>query len=151
VYGFSTPNVADQSIIVTPYSIVNLVGVALNLGGASPTVEQASKIALVLVVVMLVASSLWRGRPDWVSGAGWASLALLACTSWLMPWYIVWALPLVALSTSRRLRRATAAFMTFALITFLPLFAMEVGRLHIDPMKSRADQNAIWQLYEFQH
>ena len=150
-YGLATPNVADQSIIVTPYSIVNLVGVALHVGGATPGMEQASKFALVLVVVTLVGLCLWRERPDWLSGAGWATLGLLACTSWLMPWYIVWALPFVALSTSRTLRRATVLFMTFVLITFLPLFAIEVGRLHINPMNSKADQVAIWKLYEFQH
>ena len=151
VFGPVAPNVADQSIIVTPFSVVNLAGVALHLGGASPVVEQGSKIVLVVLTLGLLASSLWRGRPDWMSGAGWATLGLLVCTAWLMPWYIVWALPLVALSTSRSLRRATAVFMVFAMITFLPLFAMEMGNLHVNLMKSPADEIAIWKLYEFQH
>jgi hypothetical protein len=151
MFGFSMPNVADQSIIVTPYSVVNLLGVALNLGGATPELKEAAKIILVLAVVALLAMVLKRRRPDWLSGAGWATLLLLVCTAWLMPWYIVWALPLVALSTSPRLRRATAVFMAFAVITFLPLTAMIAGRLHLNLMRSPADQVAIWRLYEFQH
>jgi len=151
LFGLSMPNVADQSIIVTPLSVVNLAGVALHLGGASPGVEEASKIVLVLFVGGLLVTAITRGRPDWLSGAGWATLALLVCTAWLMPWYIVWVLPLVAISASRRLRRAMAVFMVFALISFLPLTAMLLGRWHINLMNSPADEAAIWRLYNFQH
>jgi hypothetical protein len=151
-FGFSMPNVADQSIIVTPYSVVNVLGVVLGLGGATPGVERASKITLVLIVVALVVMALWRNRPDWLSGAGWATLGLLVCTAWLMPWYVVWALPLVALSTSLWLRRAMATFFVFATISFLPLTAMVlVNDLHVNMMKSPADRAAVWRLYNFQH
>jgi alpha-1,6-mannosyltransferase len=150
MFGFSTPNIADQSIIVTPLSVVNLVSLALHAGGATPGVEQASKIVLVVVVVALLAMAIrWR-RPDWLSGAGWATLALLVCTAWLMPWYIVWVLPLAALSRSHRLRRTFAVLMAFAVISFLPLTAMVLGRLHVNLMNTPADRAAIWRLYTFQ-
>jgi hypothetical protein len=151
MFGSSMPNVADQSIIVTPLSVVNLIGVGLNLGGATPGVEQASKIALVLIVCALLASVLWGGRPDWLSGAGWATLALLACTAWLMSWYTVWALPLVALSTSRRLRGAMIFFIAFTAISFLPLTALLLTSNHISLMNTPADHLAIWKLWLFQH
>ena len=58
---------------------------------------------------MLVAALLWllrrvwQGRMDWIEGAAWATFAVLA-TAWsLLPWYVCWLMPLVALSTSRRL------------------------------------------------
>lgn len=140
VFGASMPNLTDQSNIVTPYSVVNLAGVVLNLGGATSFVEEASKAALVLVVGGLLLRMATRGRPDWLTAAGWATLALLACTSWLMPWYIVWALPLVALSTSRPLRRAAVAFMAFVAITFLPVTTDVMYYLHLDTMTSPADQ-----------
>jgi|AntDryMetagUQ889_1029465.scaffolds.fasta_scaffold08933_2 hypothetical protein len=38
--------------------------------------------------------------------AGWASLALLLCSAWLVPWYLAW-LPLAALGRSRPLVAAT--------------------------------------------
>ena len=34
----------------------------------------------------------WRGG-DWVRAAGWAGAGLLLATTWLLPWYLIWALP----------------------------------------------------------
>jgi hypothetical protein len=45
----------------------------------------------------------WRGEMDWIDGAGWATLAMLLTASSLLPWYVAWLLPLVALCTDRRL------------------------------------------------
>ena len=47
------------------------------------------------------------------SRAGWATLALIASLAWLMPWYVIWVLPLAALGTSLRLRRAALALTVF--------------------------------------
>ena len=47
-----------------------------------------------------------RGVIDWIDGAGWATLAMLVASSALLPWYVAWALPLVALSRGARLRAA---------------------------------------------
>ena len=47
----------------------------------------------------------WQGRMDWIAGAGWATLALLAASSSLLPWYVAWMLPLAALGRDRRLWR----------------------------------------------
>ena len=41
-----------------------------------------------------------RQRRD--HGGGWASVALLLTLSWVLPWYVLWVLPLAALSSSRR-------------------------------------------------
>ena len=53
--------------------------------------------------------------------AGWATLALLLSTAWLLPWYAIWALPLAALADSRRLRVATLVFCAYAILIHLPL------------------------------
>jgi hypothetical protein len=51
----------------------------------------------------------WQGRMDWIEGAAWATFAVLA-TAWsLLPWYSAWMLPLVALSSNRRLWYAATA------------------------------------------
>jgi hypothetical protein len=62
----------------------------------------------------------WRGD-DWRTMAGWATIALLLCTAWLLPWYAVWALPLAALGDSRRLRIVTLAVCAYAILIHLPL------------------------------
>jgi Glycosyltransferase family 87 len=150
-FGLALPNVADQSIIVTQLSAVNLTGLLFHVGGATPLVKDFFKILLVVVVVALVASGVRRRRPDWISGAGWATIALLLCTAWLMVWYIVWALPLVALSTSVRLRRAMVVLMVFAALSFVPLTGMLFGRLGINLMRSHADVVANHRLWLYMH
>jgi hypothetical protein len=76
---------------------------------------------------------------------------LLACTAWLMPWYTIWALPLVALSESPRLRGAMIAFIAFTAISFLPVTALLLTHYHISLMNTPADHLAIWKLWLFQH
>jgi Glycosyltransferase family 87 len=141
-FGVSLPNAADQSTIVTSLSVVNVFGVASGLGGATPGLEAASKLVLAAAVAGLVLAALRRGSPDWLSGAGWATLALLLCMSWLMPWYVIWVLPLAALSTSRALRRAALLFTAFAALTFLPVTGTLLADLHVSLMGSRADRAA---------
>jgi uncharacterized membrane protein len=141
-FGFALPNAADQSTIVTPLSVVNLFGVLFHLGGATTAVEMLSKVVLLLVVAGLVFTGWRRGRPDWLSGAGWVSLALLFCMSWLMPWYVIWALPLAALSLSPKLRRWTIGFTVFAALSFLPVTGTVLYDLGINTMQSHADHQA---------
>jgi hypothetical protein len=72
---------------------------------------------------VVLALTLWRTSrgADWRTMAGWATLALLLCTAWLLPWYAIWALPLAALGDSRRLRGATLAVCAYAVLIHLPL------------------------------
>src|SRR5262249_13895860 len=58
---------------------------------------------------------------DWRIAAGWTTLALLASTAWLLPWYAIWALPLAAVSGDRRLRAATLLLCAYAVLIHLPL------------------------------
>jgi alpha-1,6-mannosyltransferase len=73
--------------------------------------------------LLVLALTLWRTArgADWRAMAGWATLALLLSTAWLLPWYAIWALPLAALADSRRLRTATLAFCAYAILIHLPL------------------------------
>jgi alpha-1,6-mannosyltransferase len=73
--------------------------------------------------LVVLALTLWRTArgADWRAMAGWATLALLLSTAWLLPWYAIWALPLAALADSRRLRVATLAFCAYAILVHLPL------------------------------
>ncbi len=45
----------------------------------------------------------WRGEMDWLDGLGWATLIMLVTASSVLPWYVAWLLPVVALCTDRRL------------------------------------------------
>lgn len=59
----------------------------------------------------------WRRRLDWLAAAGWATLGLLLSTAWLVPWYVVWLLPLAAVGRDERLRRATLLFVLYLVWT----------------------------------
>ncbi|HWE34022.1 MAG TPA: glycosyltransferase family 87 protein [Solirubrobacteraceae bacterium] len=115
LFGFTLPNLSDQSTLLTPYSIPNLLGYVLGLGGGMPWVLHLFDVALALSIAWMLLR-----RYDWIAGAGWATLALLASLAWLVPWYIVWVLPLAALSSSVRLRRATLVMSAFLVLTFTP-------------------------------
>ncbi|HWD86241.1 MAG TPA: glycosyltransferase family 87 protein [Solirubrobacteraceae bacterium] len=137
LFGTSLPNLAEQSSVVTGYSIPNLIGLAVGLGGRTPGLMRVIDVALVLIV-------LWQlRRRDWLAGAGWATIALVASTSWLMPWYTVWALPLAALATSRRLRTVAVLFSMFVLVTFTPQWSILLNNAGVRPMSSPVDQAAL--------
>jgi alpha-1,6-mannosyltransferase len=95
----------------------------LSRGLGFATVPWGLKLTLALSFLAVLAATLvrtWRGG-DWIAAAGWALLALLVCTTWLLPWYVVLLLPLAALGASPRLRGATLGFCGLVLLTRLPL------------------------------
>ncbi len=133
LFGFTLPNLSDQSTLLTAYSIPNLLGYVLGLGGGMPWLLHLFDVALALSIAWM----LWR-RYDWIAGAGWATLALLASLAWLVPWYVVWVLPLAALSGSVRLRRATLAMTAFLVLTFTPSPWMFLTNHGFNPMNGAA-------------
>jgi hypothetical protein len=107
VFGPHLPNVAQQSKLVNPLSVPNVVGYLAGHGGANATVRRVFVIGGVIAgaICALVA---WRTR-RWVTPAGFAGLISLVTVSWLCAWYVIWALPFAALSRSRTLRGVTLA------------------------------------------
>jgi hypothetical protein len=134
LFGLSLPNLQDQSTLLTQFSIPNVVGLALGIGGGSPLLLRVADVGVAVAVVLL----LLRHRGDWVSRAGWATLALIASLAWLMPWYLIWLTPLAALGTSRALRRAALVLTVFLIVTFVPATGIYLTRHGIDPMATAA-------------
>jgi alpha-1,6-mannosyltransferase len=62
----------------------------------------------------------WRGA-DPVRMAAWATLAILVASAWLVPWYVLWLLPLAALAGDARLRWATILLCAWMLPIGIPL------------------------------
>ncbi len=137
LFGFTIPNLSEQSSVVTGYSIPNLLGLLIGLGGRTPGLMRVIDVAVVLIV-------LWQlRRRDWLAGAGWATIALIAGTSWLMPWYILWALPLAALARSQWLRRVAVLFSVFLVLSFAPEWSVLLNSWGISPMSSPVGQAAL--------
>jgi len=122
-FGFATPNLSAQTTLDTPFGVPNLVGLALGLGGGTPAVLAAMGVACVAALAACLVLVL-RRRLDWLSAAGFSTLALIASIAWLTPWYVVWVLPLAALGASVRLRRTALASTVFLLLAFMPATAI---------------------------
>ncbi|MEX0972260.1 MAG: glycosyltransferase 87 family protein [Solirubrobacterales bacterium] len=90
------------------------------LTGLDPTAVRAVALALFATSFAYLLLKTWRGA-DWIRAAAWASFALLLATAWLLPWYLIWTLPLVALSRDRPLQLLTLALTAFQLPARMPL------------------------------
>lgn len=127
---------AAASLAVFGGSVLEAVGVA---GGNQETISRYSfpgsisrwlgidpdvvRIAFAIaygVGVLWLADRTIRGM-DWVRAAGWAATGLLFASAYMAPWYLIWALPLVAVSRDRILVIATVAFSALQLPNALPL------------------------------
>jgi len=90
------------------------------LTGLDPTAVRAAALALFVLTFAYLLLRTWRGM-DWLRAAAWASLSLLLATAWLLPWYLIWSLPLVALSRDRPLQLLTLALTAYQLPARMPL------------------------------
>jgi hypothetical protein len=90
------------------------------LTGLDPTAVRAAGLALFAVAFLYLLVRTWQGA-DWLRCAAWASFALLLATAWLLPWYLIWTLPLVALSRDRPLQLLTLILTVYQLPARMPL------------------------------
>jgi hypothetical protein len=104
-------------------SVPGFIGTRLGLG----TVGHPVALILAAVFAVVVAWLLWRvwrGKLDWIDGAGWAAVALLVTAASLLPWYVAWLMPLAALGRDARLWKAslvlTGVIACFQLLSFIP-------------------------------
>ncbi len=131
LFGTMLPNLADQSKILTAYSISNLLGWALGFGGGAP----ALLTGLELLVVAVLAIQLLRNK-DWVAGAGWTTVALIVSLASLWPWYLIWLLPLAAIASSARLRAVALVLTAFLVLTTIPVTGQILAANGLNPMAS---------------
>jgi hypothetical protein len=117
-FGFLSALQEQQQLIAT-HSIPAESARLLGLSGTPTWWRHVFGVAFAAVLVL----TLWRTArgADWRDQAAWATLALLLCTAWLLPWYAIWLLPLAALSSSGRVRAFTLIFCVYALLIHLPL------------------------------
>jgi alpha-1,6-mannosyltransferase len=102
---------------VAGHSVPAEISQLLGLGQLSGAVRG---VLLALFAVVLI-TTLWRTRrgADWLTSYGWSTLALLAATVWLVPWYGLWALLPASLSASGRLRVVTLVAFLYLIATHL--------------------------------
>ena len=90
------------------------------LSGLDPDAVRVA--ALILYAALLAHLLLWTYRGgDWLRAAAWATFGLLLATAWLLPWYLLWPLPLAALSRDNALKLSILALTAYQLGARIPL------------------------------
>jgi hypothetical protein len=112
-FGLAGENQDRTSYMSVPITVARLSDLDPN------AVRLAAAILFAAFVAYLLAWT-WRGS-DWVRAAAWAAIALLLATSWLLPWYLLWPLPLAAISRDRPLQLLTLALTAYQLGARIPL------------------------------
>jgi Glycosyltransferase family 87 len=75
--------------------------------------------ALIAAAVGLLVAT-FRGF-DWLRAAGWATLGVLVASAYIVPWYLVWLVPVAAVSRDRALIGATILITVFQAINAIPV------------------------------
>jgi alpha-1,6-mannosyltransferase len=84
---------------------------------------ETTRLAFAVLFAALVAYLLiWTARGgDWLRASSWATAGLLLATAWLLPWYLLWALPQAALSRDRALQLLVLGLTAYQLGARIPL------------------------------
>ena len=90
------------------------------LSGLDPEAVRTAAVVLYAAFVIYLLAWTHRGG-DWLRASAWATAGLLLATSWLLPWYLLWPLPLAALSRDRALQLLTLGLTAYQLGARIPL------------------------------
>jgi alpha-1,6-mannosyltransferase len=103
----------------TPNDIPGMIKDILGLNISDHRLGRIGMLVLLPTLVLLLYRT-WRGG-DWIENAGWATFAVLVTTTWFLPWYLIWFLPLAALAVRPHQRFAALALTALAIGFQLPL------------------------------
>jgi hypothetical protein len=133
-FGLHVPDLSTQSKLVTSLSAPNLLGLALGSGGETEKLRVVLSGVLILVVLGCCVLA-WR-RKDAITASGWVTVALLLTLGWVLPWYVLWLLPLAALSSSHRLRTTALVLGVYLIIAWAPASGILWGKIGFHPEKT---------------
>jgi len=104
------------SIHSIPKALGSFVGVSATDGSV--------RLVCSVLLALALGVTLWRAyrTREWLVPAGWGTFALLVTTVWLLPWYVVWLLPIAAISGDRKLTVATFALCAFVIGMRVPIW-----------------------------
>ncbi len=130
-FGLHIPDLSTQSRLVTNESVPNLLGLVLGQGGESSPVRALTSGVLAISLILCCRMA-WQRR-EVITPAGWASVALILTLSWVLPWYVLWILPLAALSSSRRLRNAALLVGVYLIVSWAPASGLVFNAIGFHP------------------
>jgi hypothetical protein len=119
--GLLSSNQGRTSRWSLPYKTAQLLGAILP--GDRLDYRSAVRAVYAVAFAAVAARALWltwRGA-DPIRMAAWTTLAVLLASAWLVPWYLLWLLPLAALAADRRLLACSVALTAWTLVVAVPL------------------------------
>jgi alpha-1,6-mannosyltransferase len=116
----------EQQQLVSGDAIPTQLASALGLPGVTPDVRLASRLFLLGSLAWL-AWLVWRKSYDWIAASGWALTAGVVASTWLLGWYVLWALPFAAIANDRRLRVAVLALVAYFVTMRWPILIVGEG------------------------
>ena len=111
--GLAGENQGRTSHMSIPITVARLTGL-------DPEAVRIVALVLFLTLAFELLRWTWRGG-DWIRAAAWTAAALLIATAWLLPWYLIWLLPLAAIARDRPLQLLTLALTAYQLGARIPL------------------------------
>jgi glycosyl transferase family 87 len=99
----------DDARLQTPNDIPGVIRDIFGLHVTTRTLGQIGMVVFAIAVIFLLIRT-YRGG-NWLENAGWATCALIVTTTWFLPWYLIWFLPLAALAL-KPYQRLTALVLT---------------------------------------
>jgi hypothetical protein len=103
----------------TPNDIPGVINDVLGLGITTHTLGRIGMLVLLPTIALLLVRT-YRGG-DWLENAGWATCAVIVTTTWFLPWYLIWFLPIAALAVRPYQRFTVLALTALAIGLQLPL------------------------------
>jgi hypothetical protein len=121
-FGLIGDNQHRTSRFSLPHKLAQLLALVLpgDAGDYRDAVRAVLAAAFAAVFVWLLWRT-WRGTTSALDATGWATLAVLIASAWLVPWYILWLLPFAALSADRRLWVGTLGLTAWMFAISVPL------------------------------
>lgn len=95
-------------------------------GGSFEQWVDAARVVLAVLLLAVLAFLFFksmrapRGSLSFVGHTGWATVAVLFATAWLVPWYLLWLLPLAALAGDQKLLVVTQVLSAYTLAIAIP-------------------------------
>jgi hypothetical protein len=133
-FGLHIPDLSTQGRLVTAESVPNLVGLAVGAGGETETLRLV--MSLILAACVLACCRLAYLRREPIVACGWASVALLLTLSWVLPWYVLWVLPLAAIGSSERLRRTALVLGVYLFVAWAPASGLVWNAIGFHPERT---------------
>ena len=112
-FGLAGENQGRTSHLSIPVTFARLTGI-------DESVVRVVALGLLGVAVLWLLVRTWRGA-DWIRATAWAGTGLLLATSWLLPWTLLWPLPLAAVARDRFLVFLLLALTAYQLGARIPL------------------------------